>query len=45
MVKHTLNGDGFSATLEMNGFGKSNKYMELTSAMELFETLWGKHGE
>jgi hypothetical protein len=43
--KISINGDGGGITPNMDGFGKSNKYMELTYAMELFETLWGKRGE
>jgi hypothetical protein len=40
--KVTINGDGGNITPDMDGFGKTNEYIKLTSPMELFEMLWGK---
>jgi hypothetical protein len=40
--KVTINGDGGGITPDMDGFGKTNEYIKLTSPMELFEMLWGK---
>jgi len=40
--QYTINDTGGSATINMEGFGINMKNLKLTSAMELFEALWGK---
>jgi hypothetical protein len=40
--KFTINGEGGGIAPNMDGFGKTNEEIKLTSAMELLEMLWGK---
>jgi hypothetical protein len=38
----SINGEGGGVALKMEGLGKTNEYVELTFAMDLFKLLWGK---